>query len=140
VHLNLAYRWFCRLGLEDAVPDHSSFSKERDGRFRDSDAFRQLFEFVVARYIAEGPVGVECFAIETSIIRADANRRRGAPSTEPIEWPAPAQRSCAVRDYLDAIDEAELIGAPPCCSAASRNCSSRPLAAATVRSRHARKT
>ena len=44
VHLNLAYRWFCRLGLEDAVPDHSSFSKNRHGRFRDSDAFRQLFE------------------------------------------------------------------------------------------------
>ena len=54
VHLNLAYRWFCRLGLEDAVPDHSTFSKNRHGRFRDSDAFRQLFETVVDRCIAEG--------------------------------------------------------------------------------------
>ena len=82
VHLNLAYRWFCRLGLEDAVPDHSSFSKNRHGRFRDSDAFRQLFETVVERCIAEGLVGGEGFAIDASIIRADANRRRGISSTE----------------------------------------------------------
>ena len=54
VHLNLAYRWFCRLGLEDAVPDHSTFSKNRHGRFRESDAFRQVFESVVARCMKEG--------------------------------------------------------------------------------------
>ncbi len=44
VHLNLAYRWFCRLGLESAVPDHSTFSKNRHGRFRDSDLLREVFE------------------------------------------------------------------------------------------------
>jgi transposase len=49
VHLNLAYRWFCRLGLEDKVPDHSTFSKNRHGRFRDSGAFRHLFETVLQR-------------------------------------------------------------------------------------------
>jgi IS5 family transposase len=113
VHLNLAYRWFCRLGLEDAVPDHSTFSKNRHGRFRDSDAFRQLFETVVERCIGEGLVGGEGFAIDASIIRADANRRRGVPSTETVEWPAPEQRSRAVRDYLAALDEAEPIGATP---------------------------
>jgi transposase len=113
VHLNLAYRWFCRLGLEDAVPDHSSFSKNRHGRFRDSDAFRQLFETVVERCIAEGLVAGEGFAIDASIIRADANRRRGVPSTETVEWPAPEQRSRAVREYLAALDEAEPIGATP---------------------------
>ena len=47
VHLNLAYRWFCRLGLEGAVPDHSTFSKNRHGRFRESDVYRVLFEEVV---------------------------------------------------------------------------------------------
>jgi transposase len=113
VHLNLAYRWFCRLGLEDAVPDHSSFSKNRHGRFRDSDAFRQLFEAVVDRCITEGLVGGEGFAIDASIIRADANRRRGVPSTAPVEWPVPEQRSRAVREYLAALDEAEQVGAPP---------------------------
>ena len=53
VHLNLAYRWFCRLDLADAVPDHSTFSKNRHGRFRDSDLFRHFFEEVLARCIAE---------------------------------------------------------------------------------------
>src|SRR5213596_3657556 len=46
VHLNLAYRWFCRLGLDGDVPDHSTFSKNRHGRFRESDLLRQLFETV----------------------------------------------------------------------------------------------
>jgi transposase len=113
VHLNLAYRWFCRLGLEAPVPDHSTFSKNRHGRFRESDAFRQLFESVVERCIKEGLVGGEGFAIDASIIRADANRRRGTPSTEPVEWPSPEQRSRAVREYLDALDAAEPVGAPP---------------------------
>jgi len=44
VHLNLAYRWFCSLGLDGAVPDHSTFSKNRHGRFRESDLLRRLFE------------------------------------------------------------------------------------------------
>ena len=59
IHLNLAYRWFCRLGLEDAVPDHSTFSKNRHGRFRESEAFRHVFESVVERSIREGLVGGE---------------------------------------------------------------------------------
>ncbi len=62
VHLNLAYRWSCRLGLEDAVPDHSTFSKNRHGRFRESEAFRQVFESVVERCMKEGLVGGEGFA------------------------------------------------------------------------------
>ena len=76
VHLNLAYRWFCRLGLEDAVPDHSTFSKNRHGRFRDSDAYRQLFEQVLERCMAEGLVGGEGFAVDASVIKADASRHR----------------------------------------------------------------
>jgi transposase len=56
LHLNLAYRWVCRLGLEDAVPDHSTFSKNRHGRFRDSDVFRHVFESVLQRCMAEGMV------------------------------------------------------------------------------------
>ncbi len=54
VHLNLAYRWFCRLGLDSDVPDQSTFSKNRHGRFRDSDLLRRLFETTVARCLAEG--------------------------------------------------------------------------------------
>jgi transposase len=89
VHLNLAYRWFCRLGLEDEVPDHSSFSKNRHGRFRESDLFRQLFENVVRRCMSEGLVRGEGFAVDASIVQADANRRRGVPSEQPIDWNDP---------------------------------------------------
>src|SRR6201989_524309 len=78
VHLNLAYRWFCRLGLDGDVPDHSTFSKNRHGRFRDSDLLRQLFETVVRRCMAEGLVSGEGFAVDASIIRADASRHRTA--------------------------------------------------------------
>src|SRR5476651_2382234 len=72
VHLNLAYRWFCRLGLEDAVPEHSTFSKNRHGRFRESDAFRHVFESVLQRCMSEGLVGGEGFAIDASVVKADA--------------------------------------------------------------------
>ena len=77
VHLNLAYRWFCRLGLDGDVPDHSTFSKNRHGRFRESNLLRHLFETVVARCMAEGLVGGEGFAVDASMIAADAHRRRG---------------------------------------------------------------
>ena len=72
VHLNLAYRWFCRLGLDGDVPDHSTFSKNRHGRFRESDLLRRLFETVVARCMKEGIVGAEAFAVDASMIVADA--------------------------------------------------------------------
>jgi transposase len=68
VHLNLAYRWFCRLGLDGDVPDHSTFSKNRHGRFRDSDLLRQVFETVLARCMAEGLVGGEAFAVDASMV------------------------------------------------------------------------
>jgi len=47
VQVNLAYRWFCKLGIEDAIPDHSAFSRARNERFRDGDIFRHMFERVV---------------------------------------------------------------------------------------------
>lgn len=82
VHLNLAYRWFCRLGLEDELPDHSSFSKNRHGRFRDSETFRYLFERIVRRCMEAGLVGGEGFAVDASLIRADANRQRAVAGGE----------------------------------------------------------
>src|SRR3546814_9582106 len=79
VHLNLAYRWFCRLGLDGAVPDHSTFSKNRNGRFRDSDLLRKLFEQTVARCIAVGLVGGGGLAVDPSMIQDDANRQNSTP-------------------------------------------------------------
>jgi transposase len=82
VHLNLAYRWFCKLGLDGKVPDHSTFSHNRHGRFRDSDILRHLFETVLQRCIAEGLVGGEGFAVDASLIAADANKQRSLPRTD----------------------------------------------------------
>ena len=105
VHLNLAYRWFCRLGLEDPVPDHSTFSKNRHGRFRDNDTLRFVFEKVLARCISERLVGGEGFAVDASVIKADANRQRGVPGSE-ADW-SRTSISRPVREYLDALDDAD---------------------------------
>ena len=104
VHLNLAYRWFCRLGLQEAVPDHSTFSKNRHGRFRDGDVFRRVFESVLARCMAAGLVGGEGFAIDASLIEADANRSRSMAREEVSDLRDPRHATRAVREYLAALD------------------------------------
>jgi len=106
VHLNLAYRWFCRLGLDGKVPDHSTFSKNRHGRFRDSDLLRKVFETVVRRCLAERLVGGDGFAVDASLIKADANKQRSAEASEDVDWEAMAPTRRSVREYLDTLDEA----------------------------------
>ncbi len=106
VHLNLAYRWFCRLGLAGNVPDHSTFSKNRHGRFRKSDLLRELFEATVRRCITEGLVGGEGFAVDASLTRADANKQRSAEASEPVDWDKLGRTRRSVREYLDTLDEA----------------------------------
>lgn len=111
VHLNRAYRWFCRLGLEDEVPNHSTFSKNRHGRFRDSDPFRWLFNEVLRRCMAAGLVKGEGFAVDASIIKADVSRQRGVAGDE-VDWRDPTLSSRAVREYLEALDEEALAESP----------------------------
>src|SRR5271168_792498 len=110
VHLNLGYRWFCRLGLDGAVPDHSTFSKNRHGRFRDSDLLRKVFETTVQHCIGEGLVGGEGFAVDASMIKADANRQRSVPGSE---WQVPEAANHAVREYLAVLDDAAFGAATP---------------------------
>lgn len=107
VHLNLAYRWFCKLGIEDSIPNHSTFSKARHGRFRESDLFRQLFEQVVLSCMSEGLVKGEGFAVDASLIRADASEDRAVDKDEPVDWSDPKIASRPVSEYLDAIDQDE---------------------------------
>jgi transposase len=109
VHLNLAYRWFCRLGLEGEVPDHSTFSKNRHGRFRESDLLRKLFETVVARCMKERLVGGEAFAVDASMIVADAHRRRGVAKVEDLD----PTSNRAVAEYFSVLDNAAFGGASP---------------------------
>ena len=105
VDYNLAYRWFCRLGLEDDIPDHSSFSKNRHGRYRDSDIFRFVFETVVQRCMDEGLVKGEGFAIDGSLIQADVSRQNAARKNEVINWGPAKKQSRPVREYLESLDD-----------------------------------
>src|SRR3954451_10408486 len=106
VHLNLAYRWFCRLGLDGEVPDHSTFSKNRHGRFRDCDLLRKLFETVVRRCMAEGLIEGAAFAVDASLIAADANKQRSSAGSDDVDWEDVARTRRSVREYLDTLDEA----------------------------------
>ena len=103
VQVNLAYRWFCKLGIEDNIPDHSVFCRARHERFRESDALRRVFEGVVAMCIAAGFVGGEAFSVDASLIKADVDKMKRVPGDCPIAWP---KISHAVREYLAALDAA----------------------------------
>lgn len=102
VGLNLAYRWFCRLDLTDAVPDHSTFSKNRHGRFRDCDLLRQVFEAVLTRCITEGLVGGRQFGADASLIKADASRYSKVRAED---WSAGDTVTRATQEYLDTLDD-----------------------------------
>jgi transposase len=99
VNVNLAYRWFCGLSIEDKIPDHSAFSRARNERFRDSEMFRHVFEHVVEACIAAGLVGGEGFAVDASLIVADANKQRSVPGSEWKKTCAPETASRAVQLY-----------------------------------------
>jgi transposase len=106
VKLNLAYRWFCRLSIEDPVPDHSTFSKNRHGRFRDAEALRYVFERVLQSCIDAGLVGGEGFAVDASVVKADASRQRQVDDDD--DWGS----GPGVREYLDGLAEDDSVAAP----------------------------
>src|SRR5688572_32401330 len=97
-------RLFCRLGLDGCVPDHSTFSKNRHGRFRESDLLRRVFEVVLQRCIREGLVGGEGFAVDASLIKADANRQNGVEGEKGLP---PEATGRAVEEYLAVLDDAD---------------------------------
>ncbi len=103
VHLDLAYRWFCRLGLDADVPEKPIFSKNRHGRFREGDLMRHLFETVLRRCVDEGLVGGEGFAVDANLIRADANRQKGVEGSKGLP---PEITSRAIDEYLAVLDNA----------------------------------
>src|ERR1700744_4149595 len=98
VQVNLAYRWFCKLGIEDKIPDHSVFCRARQERFRESDALRRVFEGVVGMSIAAGLVGGEAFSIDASLIKADVDKKKRRPGDRPIASPNAEEASHAVRE------------------------------------------
>ncbi len=104
VQLNLAYRWFCGLGIEDKIPDHSAFTRARNERFREHDVFRRMFERVVAACIKADLVGGTGFAVDASLIAADANKCGSTPGDEWSRDIDPATVKRAVQDYLANLD------------------------------------
>src|SRR5512147_1200007 len=106
VRVNLAYRWFCGLSLEDKVPDHSAFSRARNERFRDSGIFRSVFERVVGACIKAGLVGGEGFAVDASLIVADANKQRSTPGSQWNRELDAQAVSRATKEYLATLDDA----------------------------------
>ena len=102
VELHLAYRWFCRLDLDDKVPHHSTFSENRLHRFRESDVFRHIFERVVVACMAAGLVKGEGFAVDASVMEANASRYHGKAPDE-IVWAEPERQTRAVKEYLAAL-------------------------------------
>jgi transposase len=105
VQVNLAYRWFCRLGIEDAIPDHSAFSRARNERFREGEVFRRVFERVVEACIAAGLIGGEGFAVDASLIAADANKQRSIAGADWRRDRDPKRSSRAVKEYLATLDD-----------------------------------
>ena len=103
VKVNLAYRWFCGLGLEDKIPNHSTFSVNRHGRFRASDLLRKVFENVVRRCMTAGLVGGEGFAGDASVIEANASRYQRIEGSE-VDWTAEQRASRPVSEYLAALE------------------------------------
>jgi transposase len=103
IELHLAYRWFCKLDLDDAIPHHSTFSANRLGRFRDSDVLRHIFERVVWSAMAVGLVKGEGFAVDASVLEANASRYHGKPPEE-LDWTDQQRQKRAVAEYLAAIE------------------------------------
>jgi transposase len=106
VQVNFAYRWFCKLGIEHKIPDHSAFSRARNERFRDSGIFRRVFERVVETCIAADLVGGDGFAVDASLIAADANKHRSIPGSEWQKTCDPKTASRAMQEYLATLDDA----------------------------------
>jgi transposase len=106
VRVNLAYRWFCGLSIEDKIPNHSAFSHARNERFRDSDIFRIVFERVVGACIGAGLVGGEGFAVDASLIVADANKQRSAPGSQWNKELDARAVGRATKEYLARLDDA----------------------------------
>jgi transposase len=103
VKVNLAYRWFCGLGLGDKVPHHSTFSVNRLGRFRESDILRKVFEEVVCGCMKAGLVGGEGFAVDASVIEANASRFQRVEGAE-VDWTPEQRRRRPVQEFLSALE------------------------------------
>jgi len=102
VRINLAYRWFTRLGFEQEIPNHSTFSKNRHGRFRQSGVFRDVFKEIVQRCLEAGLVEGQELTVDGTLITANASPQSRMPRERLAEV---AQVSRTVQEYLAELEQ-----------------------------------
>jgi transposase len=100
VRMHLAYRWFTRLDFEQEIPDHSTFSKNRHGRFRQSGVFREVFEEIVCRCVQAGLVEGKHLAVDGTLIEANASPQSRVQPKEIV------QISRSPQEYLSELEAA----------------------------------
>jgi transposase len=109
VRMHLAYRWFTRLDFNAEIPDHSTFSKNRHGRFRQSGVFREVFEEIVRRCVEAGLVKGETLAVDGTMVAADASRHSRIRREELRDA---AQVLRTVQQYLAELEQANPVANP----------------------------
>jgi transposase len=119
VRMHLAYRWFTRLDLNAEIPDHSTFSKNRHGRFRQSGVFREVFEEIVRRCVEAGLVEGETLAVDGTMVAADASQHSRIRREELREA---AQVSRTVQQYLAELEQANPVAEPALVSTTDPRC------------------
>ena len=109
VRMHLAYRWFTRLGFEQEIPDHSTFSKNRHGRFRQCGVFRKVFEEIVRRCLEAGLVEGRNLAVDGTLVGANASNQSRVPREKLFEL---AQISRTVQEYLTELERQNPVADP----------------------------
>jgi IS5 family transposase len=109
VRMHLAYRWFTRLSFDQELPDHSTFSKNRHGRFRQSGVFREVFEEIVRLCLQAGLVEGRNLAVDGTLVQANASEQSRVPRERLVEA---AQVSRTVREYLTELEQQNPVGDP----------------------------
>ena len=84
--MHLAWRWFTGLGFDQEIPHHSTFSKNRHGRFQDSKLFEQLFEEIVARCLEAGLVRGDDLSVDGSFVEANASKESRIHASSSRKW------------------------------------------------------
>ena len=109
LRMHLAWRWFTGLGFDQEIPHHSTFSKNRHGRFQESNLFQELFEEIVARCVEAGLVKGEHMSVDGSFIQANADHHSRVPREQLAEV---AKVNHTVREYLVELEQENPIEPP----------------------------
>jgi len=109
LRMHLAWRWFTGLGFDQEIPHHSTFSKNRHGRFAESGLFAELFEQIVKQCMEVGLVQGQHLSVDGSLVEANAAKGSRIPREQLAEA---AQVNHTVRQYLAEVAERNPVDEP----------------------------